>query len=79
VLVADFAILVALAIVGTCLAHAALPFACAETSSRWRRMAIVHCNRGLRPPIAKAGMNHGPPEVIEKRRVTSLELGYRVL
>src|ERR1041384_7334552 len=43
VLVADFAIV--LAGVGTCLAHAALPCACIETSSRWVGMAIVHCNR----------------------------------
>jgi hypothetical protein len=47
VLVADFAIVVALAIVETCLTHAALPCACVETSSHPGEMAIVHRNRGL--------------------------------
>src|SRR5438105_8995161 len=46
VLVADFTIL--LAVVETCLAHAALPCADVETSSRWSGMAIVHCNRELK-------------------------------
>src|SRR5207248_2538297 len=43
VLVADFTIL--LAVVETCLAHAALPCADAQASSRWDGLAIVHCNR----------------------------------
>jgi len=46
VLMADFTIL--LAVVETCLAHAALPCADAETSSRRGGMAIVHCNRELK-------------------------------
>ena len=45
VLLADFAILVALAIVETCLAHAALPCAWLEASSRHGQMAIVHRNQ----------------------------------
>src|SRR3954464_15419794 len=43
VLVADFTIL--LAVVETCLAHAALPCADVETSTRRGEMAILHCNR----------------------------------
>src|SRR5437899_3762356 len=52
VLVADFTIL--LAVVRTCLAHAALPCADAEASSRWSGMAIVHCNRELKRLGARA-------------------------
>src|SRR3954469_21919578 len=48
VLVADFTIL--LAVVRTCLTHAALPCASVETSSRQGEMAIVHCNRDLKRP-----------------------------
>src|SRR5262245_15248360 len=40
VLMADFAIV--LAVVETCLAHAALPCADVETSSHWGGLAIVH-------------------------------------
>src|SRR5947207_4592270 len=43
VLVADFTIL--LAVVETCLAHAALPCASVEASSHRVEMAIVHCNQ----------------------------------
>src|SRR6185503_8339641 len=42
-LVADFTIV--LTVVETCLAHAALPCAGIETSSRRGGMTIVHCNR----------------------------------
>src|SRR5258705_7296421 len=45
VLVADFTIL--LAVVETCLTHAALPCADVETSTRRGEMAILHCNHGL--------------------------------
>src|SRR4051812_31558583 len=45
VLVADFTIL--LAVVRTCLAHAALPCVGLEASSGWGGMAIVHCNHEL--------------------------------
>jgi hypothetical protein len=49
VLVADFAILVAVAIVETCLAHAALHCADVETSSHCDEMATLHRNRELKP------------------------------
>jgi hypothetical protein len=44
VLVADFAIVVAVAIVETCLAHAALPVPRTTASSRCDQMAISHRN-----------------------------------
>jgi len=54
-LVADFAIVVALAIVETRLAHAALPCAWERASSRRGEMAIVHRNR---PFCSPAGAYH---------------------
>jgi hypothetical protein len=51
VLVADFAVVVAVAIVETCLAHAALLVPRTTASFRRDQMAILRCNTSRREPV----------------------------